>query len=499
MKRSLDDMDRLGKVAFQLKAVPAELQKLAYAAKLSDVEVGTLDSSLLTFTKNISDTGKGIGRAKLAFKELGLDARALMEMPLTEKILTVSDALHKLGNEEDQAAAVMKIFGNPEMLGMLGKTREELKALIEERAKMPGLFDKPGELDKLNETNDSLDKMKVALVGLRDELTKKVAAPTGSLADFITKALAGINDPNAGTGAQKTMHAAFGPQPKILEERVPLNANLDQLVKDGRLLEADAKKLKAWRENLDVQLGAQLFGIGGSKGEFIPQDMLRNPSGNDALGAKLLALAKNPASVNPDNGSIRDKTIAPSRLIGGLLEDLRKPITGAMGDLSASITRGAEEGGKALRMTMEKSAEEMGRIIEVRTETERDIARVVDATRTDSERLAAELSRLDALKGKGLDDESFRRATLAARERFGPPAKLRGLRRLTGETEGREIPLLSAVASRTLTRGAEMSQQQKDAKTLIEEAKQARLISQRQLEVLERLDRKKPADTFGKD
>jgi hypothetical protein len=65
---------------------------LQFAGKLTGVEVNTMNMALQRFTRRASEAARGTGEAKGALRELRLDARELVKLPLDQQMLQLADA-----------------------------------------------------------------------------------------------------------------------------------------------------------------------------------------------------------------------------------------------------------------------------------------------------------------------------------------------------------------------------------------------------------------------
>lgn len=141
-----------------------ELQLYGAAAKLVDVDVGTIAKSHVKLKKSMTAAQRGSENQANAFKKLGIsvtdaDGNLRDSGEVWQEAIT---ALGEVGNETDRDALAMDLFG---------KTASELNPLIEdggetyknvaETMKKYGLdFLDQSTLDKANEFNDKLDTIK---------------------------------------------------------------------------------------------------------------------------------------------------------------------------------------------------------------------------------------------------------------------------------------------------------------------------------------------------
>lgn len=87
------------------------LSTLGYAAAQTDVELEAMTTSVGKMQKQIVAATGGSKSAQAAFTKLGLSAASLAGMSTEEQFLAIGDALSRLDNPAERAAAAMAIFG----------------------------------------------------------------------------------------------------------------------------------------------------------------------------------------------------------------------------------------------------------------------------------------------------------------------------------------------------------------------------------------------------
>ena len=137
-----------------------ELQKLQYAAPFVDVSFETMTGSIQKLTKKM-------GEGSEAFDELGIvihnsdgSLRSAKEV-WYEAI----EALGEIQNETERDTIAMELFGKSatEMAGIVDDGGEALRTLGQEAEDMGAIISQE-DLDKANELNDTLDKLKAEVL-----------------------------------------------------------------------------------------------------------------------------------------------------------------------------------------------------------------------------------------------------------------------------------------------------------------------------------------------
>jgi hypothetical protein len=146
------------------------LQELQYAAKQSDVDVGTFDSALKRLSKTIAAAQKG-GKEQVAmFKAVGLSVADLKKLKVDEVFERVASAIANMSNETHRSETAMGAFGKSgqELLPVLMEGAWGLKVLAEE-ARATGLMTEDT-ARKSKEFGDIMTKVTQHIKGLSYEI-----------------------------------------------------------------------------------------------------------------------------------------------------------------------------------------------------------------------------------------------------------------------------------------------------------------------------------------
>lgn len=150
-----------------------ELQKLQYAADFVDVSVDTMTGSITKLTQSMSKARDGSKESEEAFKKLHIritdGSGALRDA--NDVFYESIDKLGKIKNETERDALAMKLFGRSakELNPLIEAGSKRLKELGVEAENL-GLVLGQDELDRANEFNNALDRMKDVADGLKNSL-----------------------------------------------------------------------------------------------------------------------------------------------------------------------------------------------------------------------------------------------------------------------------------------------------------------------------------------
>lgn len=158
---AVQSADELNTLAKQTGVSTDELQKWGYAAELVDVDVDTITSSMKRMKKNLDSNSD-------AFEELGVKTKdgSGQFRDATDIFYDTLEALSQIDNETERDVVAMDLFGRnaDELAGIIDDGGKALRKYGEEAENL-GLIIDGDTLDKLNEANDTIDKLKATIGG----------------------------------------------------------------------------------------------------------------------------------------------------------------------------------------------------------------------------------------------------------------------------------------------------------------------------------------------
>lgn len=177
IKSAIDGADKMYKMSQAAGVSVESLSTLAYAAKLSDVDVDTLGTSFTRLSKNMSDAAMGIGTAKDAFDSMGMkiqNADGTMKTS-ADTLREIADKFSQLEDGAAKTAMAVSIFGRAGagMIPMLNMGSAGIKEL-EERAKELGLQISTKTGQAAEKFNDQLTELKANASGLGISVAEKL-------------------------------------------------------------------------------------------------------------------------------------------------------------------------------------------------------------------------------------------------------------------------------------------------------------------------------------
>jgi len=153
--------DEVGKTAKRTGLSTDELQRLAFAANLSDANLGNLSKSVLRMHRTLGDLEEGTKEAKDAFGALGLQAKDFEGLSPDEKFNKIAEAIADVSDAGKRADLAQTIFGKggAELLPMLESGAEGFRNLKKERESLGPLMT-PEQIASAEQFNDSISRLK---------------------------------------------------------------------------------------------------------------------------------------------------------------------------------------------------------------------------------------------------------------------------------------------------------------------------------------------------
>jgi len=173
IKANIDHMDELGKAAQKIGIPVEELSKLEYAAKLADVSLDDLTSTMAKFSKNISEiAGGGQNDAGQALQAIGLsavDAQGKL-IPTTALLEDIADEFSVMKDSAAKTALAIALFGKSgaAMIPLLNGGRQAIRSAGVELEQFGGVVTAEAAA-RAEEYNDNLTKLQTAFNSLLQE------------------------------------------------------------------------------------------------------------------------------------------------------------------------------------------------------------------------------------------------------------------------------------------------------------------------------------------
>lgn len=198
-KQSLNATDSLAKTAQRIGTTTEALSKLQYAASISGVNTETLNMAMQRFIRRTAEAAQGTGEAVGALRELGIDARAIQQLPLDQRMLALADAFEQVTNSNDELRLGFKLFDSEgtAVLNMLRENRDGLKAMYDE-AQTLGLVMSGTAAAGVERANDAFTKLGGLFKGLTSQMVAAMAPAIEAITESFTQSLLAISETKGG-------------------------------------------------------------------------------------------------------------------------------------------------------------------------------------------------------------------------------------------------------------------------------------------------------------
>lgn len=180
---SMRATDSLGKTARKIGATTRALAQMRYAADLTGVATATMDMALQRFTRRVAEAANGTGEAKDALRELNLNARKLVQLPLDQQMFQLADAFSEVETDADKVRLAMKLFDSEgvALVNTLGIGKTALMEMAAEADSL-GVALSGDAVKGVEDANDSFTRLSTLFRGLRDQTVAALAPALNELA-----------------------------------------------------------------------------------------------------------------------------------------------------------------------------------------------------------------------------------------------------------------------------------------------------------------------------
>jgi hypothetical protein len=207
-KATLDNIEKLGRLADELGTTVEHMSGLSVAANLADADVETLSGTMGKLTKSVDDLRNGSPAATVAFARLGLTAKDFPGEDTARWYETVAIRLSKLADGGSKSAAAMALMGKNGRAALpIMKQIIDLGGLqgVEAKAQAMGVFVDATTLALVRQLGDSMKILKMEATGVAIEFFKGFGPSAVAALQSLMQA---VNP--GGTSAFRAMASAVG-------------------------------------------------------------------------------------------------------------------------------------------------------------------------------------------------------------------------------------------------------------------------------------------------
>lgn len=290
-----ESMDSMLMLSQQLGTTTEDVQVLTRAAELDGVSVESMTANLKKMTNGLGEASLGAGAAKGALDALGLDAKKLIQLPLSEQFGAIADKISGLSTQAQKAAMATQIFGRSgvDMLVMLDRGSAVIGNMKDEMGRTGELFSTEDAM-KVEEMGDAIVKLTGVYNAFAQNLTIQLAP---ILTEVITQFQVWVESAGgAGPVISGAMDVAVRGVGRVMNIMQSMQALWYEL--KGIVLLVAAAWVNAFTFSMK-NLSVLLLGIGRTFMEVVNQIA----GGIDLIISKATSIASVVASVNPVMGA----------------------------------------------------------------------------------------------------------------------------------------------------------------------------------------------------
>jgi hypothetical protein len=182
-REAIEFGDEMEKASLRTGVGAGTFSELAGAAKLADVQVGTLSKGMRNLLINVSEASSGSKSAIATFGALGLKVEEIANIPADKQLEVIAERLTSLKDPADRARAGSELFGKAweELAPFMLNGAAGIRAAREEITKLGGALTDE-QIRQLADADEAVKKLDAAWTGLARTLT--VAAAPALTATF---------------------------------------------------------------------------------------------------------------------------------------------------------------------------------------------------------------------------------------------------------------------------------------------------------------------------
>ena len=186
---SRKSIDVLAKKSDQLGIATEKLAAFQHLGELTGVSTQSMNSSLERMSKRLGEAAQGMGAARPQLERLNLSATELVKLAPDEQYKALAEAVKGLSTQSEKAAAVAALFGR-EGLALLNTIEAGAEGFAAAESDVAAFGTAISRVDaaKVEEANDSFERVQEALKGVATQLTVQLAPMMKVIADRFVNA-----------------------------------------------------------------------------------------------------------------------------------------------------------------------------------------------------------------------------------------------------------------------------------------------------------------------
>lgn len=193
----LEAADSMLKLTERIGGTTEALSELQHVANLSGVTWNQMTMGLQRMTRRIAEAAQGMGEARGALRELGLDATTLSRLPLDRQFELIADRLSGVKSESDRVRLAMKLFDSAGVALLQTMTRgaEGIRQMREEARRL-GITLSREQGEAAAKARDEIERMRSSVNALSRDLILGLAPAISQAAEGLREMFFGVTPTN---------------------------------------------------------------------------------------------------------------------------------------------------------------------------------------------------------------------------------------------------------------------------------------------------------------
>lgn len=188
VRQTIDAADEMSKAAQKIGIPTEELSRLKYAADLSGVSFGSLQTGVRTLSKAMANLTDSNSPAVAALEQMGINARdaAGNMRPTSDVMMEMADVFARMPDGAEKTATAVALFGKAgaDMIPMLNGGSEALRGLMAEADQFGQVF--TTEMGQQAEVfNDNISRLQGAFGNIAAQIAKELLPYLAQFTDWM--------------------------------------------------------------------------------------------------------------------------------------------------------------------------------------------------------------------------------------------------------------------------------------------------------------------------
>lgn len=205
LEQVMENMVGIAKAGQRLGVSTEAMSGLAFAAQETHVDVDKLTKGMTLLEVALGKAAAGSKEAQGKFAALGVDFRALVNIPTDQALERIADKISKLPTVAERAAASAEIFGKkvgPDLLNLLDAGGKGIEKLIGEAKELGVTFDELA-AERILKAHEATVKLTASVKGLAQEMVGYAAPSITYWGDWLAYAAKARNLIGQGPGPKE--------------------------------------------------------------------------------------------------------------------------------------------------------------------------------------------------------------------------------------------------------------------------------------------------------